>query len=176
MVFRDINYTDAYTRGNITEVLDILSAQTESIQKPIYSWFKGFKMFTTESGDWVNTCGTQGISAYSFNEQMRRFVKIGISSDCCLQYGLCGEQYVKDIVFDDDGEIESTRFRFQHPALRVQADYIRDLQTTRFVLDKYDGKFKYTKKGEEKYKGKHIDDRRQVFAYSLFYVYFEQYY
>ena len=37
LVFRDINYTDAYTRGNITEVLDILSAQTESIQKPIYS-------------------------------------------------------------------------------------------------------------------------------------------
>ena len=43
-------------------------------------------------------------------------------------------------------------------------------------MDQYDGKFKYTKQGEEKYKDKEIDYKRQVFAYSLFYVYFEQYY
>eukprot|EP00826_Nyctotherus_ovalis_P043644 TRINITY_DN4619_c0_g1_i4.p1 TRINITY_DN4619_c0_g1~~TRINITY_DN4619_c0_g1_i4.p1 ORF type:complete len:560 (+),score=182.12 TRINITY_DN4619_c0_g1_i4:107-1786(+) len=176
LVFRDLNYTDPHTKGNITELLDILSAQSDSIQKPISSWFKGFKMFTMESGDWVEVCGTKGINAFPFNEQLRKFVKIGIRSECCLRYGLCGEQFVKDIVFDEDGEVETTRFRFFHPPLRIQADYIRDLQATRYIVDRFHGKFKHTAKGEEKYKGKELDDKRQVFAYSLFYVYFEQYY
>jgi len=176
LVFRDLNYTDLYTRDNITELLDILSAQSESIQKPISSWFKGFKMFTMETGDWTKVCGTRGINAFPFNEQLKKFVEVKINSECCLQYGLCGEQYVKDIVFDEDGEVESTRFRFFHPPLRVQADYIRDLQATRYVVDSFNGKLKYTAKGEAKYRGKEVDDSRQVFAYSLFYVYFEQYY
>ncbi len=175
LVFRDLNYTDKPTILNVFELLDVLSAQTETVQKPVYSWLKAFKMFTMESGDWSKICGTQGISAFPFNEQMRKFVNIKISSDCCLRYGICGEQFVKDIVFDSDGEVESTRFRFQHPPLRVQADYIRDLQATRYFVDKYDKKFKFTRKGELKYKDKDTDDARQVFAYSLFYVYFEQY-
>jgi len=176
LVFRDINYTDPNTTQNIFDLLDVLSAQSDTIQKPIFSWLKSFKMFTMESGDWAKMCGTQGISALPFSEQMRKFVDIKIESECCLRYGLCGEQYVKDIVFDADGDIESTRFRFYHPPLRVQADYIRDLQATRYIVDKYDGKFNYTKKGVLKYEGKDLDERRQVFAYSLFYVYFEQYY
>ncbi len=176
LVFRDINYTDTNTTQAIFDLLDVLSAQSDSVQKPITSWLKAFKMFTMESGDWSKTCGTQGISAYPFNEQMRKFVDIKINSDCCLRYGICGEQFVKDIVFDSEGEIETTRFRFQHPALRTQADYIRDLQATRYIVDQFDGKFKYTKQGESKYVGKELDERRQVFAYSLFYVYFEQYY
>ncbi len=176
LVFRDINYTDPETITNIFELLDVLSAQGDTVQKPVFSWIKAFKMFTMETGDWSKMCGTQGISAYPFSEQMRRFVKVKINSNCCLNYGICGEQFVKDIVFDSKGNIESTRFRFQHPALRVQADYIRDLQATRYFVDQYHMKFKYTKDGEVKYKGKEIDESRQVFAYSLFYVYFEQYY
>lgn len=176
LVFRDVNYTHPETTKNIFDLLDVLSAQSDTVQKPVFSWLKSFKMFQMESGDWAKICGTQGISAYPFSEQMRRFANIKINSDCCLRYGICGEQFTKDIVFDSSGEIESTRFRFMHPPLRNQADYIRDLQATRYIVDKYHGKFKYTKEGEEKYRGKEIDDSRQVFAYSLFYVYFEQYY
>ena len=57
-----------------------------------------------ESGDWAKTCGTQGISAYPFSEQMRDLLNVKINSDCCLRYGICGEQFVKDIVFDKAGE------------------------------------------------------------------------
>ena len=176
LVFRDINYTDQDTLIKIFDLLDVLSTQNDTIQKPITTWLKSFKMFTMESGDWAKTCDIQGISAYPFNEQMRRFVNVKISSECCLRYGICGEQFVKDVVFDNEGNIESTRFRFQHPALRTQADYIRDLQTTRYIVDQYNGKLKFTKQGEEKYRNVKGDEGRQVFAYSLFYVYFEQYY
>ena len=176
LVFRDINYTDTNTTKTIFELLDVLSAQSDTVQKPVFSWLKSFKMFLTETGDWAKLCGTQGISAFPFNQQMKKFVDIKINSDCCLRYGICGEQFVKDIVFDGNGDIESTRFRFQHPPLRNQTDYVRDLQATRYIVDQYHGKLSYTKQGKAKYIGKELDESRQVFAYSLFYVYFEQYY
>jgi len=45
---------------------------------------------------------------------MQSFVKISIESDCCTLYGVCGETYSLDIIFDDYGKVTSTRFRFQH--------------------------------------------------------------
>jgi len=45
---------------------------------------------------------------------MREFIKIEIDSDCCQKYGICGEQYSLDIIFNDEGKVETTRFRFMH--------------------------------------------------------------
>ena len=50
----------------------------------------------------------------SFDEQMREFIKIPINSDCCQKYGICGEQYSLDVVFNDEGKVETSRFRFMH--------------------------------------------------------------
>ena len=68
---------------------------------------------------------------------MREFIKIEIDSDCCQKYGICGEQYSLDIVFNDQGQVETTRFRFMHQPLKSQQDYIDALVETRRATDKY---------------------------------------
>lgn len=68
---------------------------------------------------------------------MRQFIKIPINSDCCQMYGICGEQYSLDITFNDDGKVETTRFRFMHQPMKSQQDYIDGLVETRRATDKY---------------------------------------
>lgn len=68
---------------------------------------------------------------------MRQFIKIPINSDCCQMYGICGEQYSLDIAFNDDGKVETTRFRFMHQPMKSQQDYIDGLVETRRATDKY---------------------------------------
>jgi len=40
------------------------------------------------------------------------FVNTKIESTCCQSYGVCGEQYSLDIIFDDYNTVRATRFRF----------------------------------------------------------------
>ena len=39
---------------------------------------------------------------------MQAFVSIKILSKCCQTYGICGEQYSGDIIFDDFGTVTAT--------------------------------------------------------------------
>ena len=68
---------------------------------------------------------------------MARFVQIKIESPCCQSYGICGEQYSQDVIFDDTGRVTSTRFRFQHQVQKTQEDYIKGLVETRKACDLY---------------------------------------
>lgn len=68
---------------------------------------------------------------------MRLFVQIEVESECCQKYGICGEQYSLDVVFDDLGRVETTRFRFQHTPLKYQKDFIAALVETRKATDIY---------------------------------------
>lgn len=63
------------------------------------------------------------------------FTQIKVASQCCQKYGICGEQYSLDIVFNDEGKVETTRFRFMHKPLKSQADYIAGLVETRKATD-----------------------------------------
>lgn len=88
---------------------------------------------------------------------------IEIGSPCCQTYGLCGEQFSKDIVFDDDGSIKTSRLRFQHKPLRVSEDYIKAAQEARQTVNKI---------------MKELTDKTpgvSAFPYSLVYVYYDQY-
>jgi len=58
-----------------------------------------------------------------------------VASQCCQKYGICGEQYSLDIVFNDEGKVETTRFRFMHKPLKSQEDYIAGLVETRKATD-----------------------------------------
>ena len=62
-------------------------------------------------------------------------MKIKIESECCQHFGICGEQFVTDIVFDDNGKVSATRFRFQHKPLKYQSDFINALVETRKAAD-----------------------------------------
>jgi hypothetical protein len=91
-------------------------------------------MFIKQNVEWTADCDSKGIDVLPFEQQMKKFVSVKVNSACCSNYGICGEQYVKDIVFSKDNEkIEATRFRFQHTPLRNQTDYIRNLQITRWI-------------------------------------------
>jgi len=58
-----------------------------------------------------------------------------VTSECCQKYGICGEQYSLDIVFNDEGKVETTRFRFMHKPMKTQDDYIAGLVETRKATD-----------------------------------------
>jgi len=68
---------------------------------------------------------------------MANFVQIKIESECCQSYGICGEQYSLDVIFDDAGKVTSSRFRFQHTVQKTQEDYIRGLVETRRACDDF---------------------------------------
>lgn len=72
-----------------------------------------------------------------FNSQMRQFVNLKIEGDCCQLYGICGEQYSLDIIFDDYGVVRASRFRFQHQTMKTQEDYIRGVLQTRRACDQF---------------------------------------
>jgi Niemann-Pick C1 protein len=132
---------------------------------------------------------------------MKLFTQISIEGQCCQKYGICGEQYSQDIVFDDYGRVETTRFRFQHQPLKYQEDYIQAVVETRKATDKFaerltpvsyndvnvDLKLSQPRGLMQKLKSfvglgskeqDLIDAEAEspiVFCYSLFYVYYDQY-
>ena len=77
---------------------------------PVYSWVSPFQNYIS-AGDWNEACGTENMGL-GFNEQMAAFVNIKVESPCCETYGICGEQFSLDVIFDDDNRVVSTRFRF----------------------------------------------------------------
>ena len=68
---------------------------------------------------------------------MALFVKIPIESVCCQSFGICGEQYSLDVIFDDNDRVTTSRFRFQHQTMKTQEDYIKGLVETRRACDQY---------------------------------------
>ena len=52
-------------------------------------------------------------------------MSVSITSGCCQSYGICGEQYNKDLIFNDEGKLVSSRLRVMHKPLRNSSDYIR---------------------------------------------------
>jgi Niemann-Pick C1 protein len=172
LVFKNVNYTDEENINTLADISDGLSQLNDTVIKPVYSWVKSFQQFRTD-GEWADICGSQEAMNLGFDDAMNKFVSIGIDSDCCQQYGICGEQYVQDVVFNNDGKVISTRFRFQHTMTYVDDDYTRALVETRKVADTFATRL-HTLEGIEDDEGNSAGVK-SVFAYSLFYVYYDQY-
>lgn len=73
------------------------------IQPPVYSWFASFNNFISQGQTWTEACGALNIDKLSYEEQLRRFMEVSIESSCCQNYGICGEQYISDMRFNDAG-------------------------------------------------------------------------
>lgn len=124
---------------------------------------------------------------------MAMFVQIKVESDCCQSYGICGEQYSQDVIFDDFGVVRSTRFRFQHTTMKTQEDYIRGMLETRRACDlfgidlipnldeeiNFHMKLPTTTQGSVQKLSVDPLEHETVapidFTYSLYYVYYDQY-
>ena len=117
VIFNNVNYTNPDNLKEMELINAELSALNNTIQSPIYSWVSPFQNYINV-GVWKDACNSEAVQGLSFDEQMRQFIKIEIDSDCCQKYGICGEQYSLDIVFNDQGQVETTRFRFMHQPLK----------------------------------------------------------
>ena len=114
-----------------------LATLSDTIIAPIYSWVTPFQNFRQAGSEWDKVCGSSAIADLGFDEQMAAFVQVKIEGDCCQMYGICGEQYALDVIFNDEGRVEATRFRFQHQVQKTQEDYIKGLVETRKACDLY---------------------------------------
>lgn len=76
------------------------------------------------------------------------------------------------MVFNDDGKVVSTRFRFQHTMTRTDDDYTRALVETRKVSDQFANSLHTIPISDDEDTNSEV---KPVFAYSLFYVYYDQY-
>lgn len=181
IVFKNVNYTNAENSILLDQVSDALSTMTKTVQPPVYSWVKSLKSYVNDAQP---ECNNSDIARYDFKTQVRRFLDVSIESVCCKKYGICGEQYDTDIIFDDEGNIVTSRFRFQHKALTSQKDYIDALRDTRYAVDKISKDMvpnmnsKASLKSSIDWKSSSSskqNDEKLAFSYSLFYVYYEQY-
>jgi Niemann-Pick C1 protein len=112
LVFKDVNYTYP---GNIDQ-MNLIAAQLATLNStvlpPVYSWTTSYSNFINSAASWSKDCGSAQAAVLPFEEQMQAFVNIKILSTCCQSFGICGEQYSGDIIFDDFGSVTATRFRY----------------------------------------------------------------
>ena len=114
-----------------------LATLNDTVLAPVYSWTGAYQNFITTGAVWSDVCGREEAAALSFDGQMQLFVNIEIDGKCCQDYGICGEQFSLDVIFDDLGVVRATRYRFQHQTQKTQEDYIKGLVETRKVCDDY---------------------------------------
>mmetsp|Transcript_30656 Transcript_30656/g.37912 ORF Transcript_30656/g.37912 Transcript_30656/m.37912 type:complete len:370 (+) Transcript_30656:1597-2706(+) len=137
IVFKDVDYTNTENLSNMNLIASELASLNDTVLAPIYSWVGAFQNYIKPREVWDEACGSSEVSTLGFDQQMARFVQIKIESDCCQSYGVCGEQYAQDVIFDDTGRVTTSRFRFQHQVQKTQEDYIKGLVETRKACDMY---------------------------------------
>jgi Niemann-Pick C1 protein len=177
LVFNKIDYLN---KDNIKLLEDLSDniAVLSSVEAPIFSWVKDFNKFMNKRGEWQPECNPNinYLEKLPFEIQVKEFLKIKIDSKCCNEFAVCGEQYRDDIVFDENGVIEASRFRFFHKPLTVQKVYVDSIIQTKTVLAEYSKNFTRTNLAVNPFEinGEKIDVD-SAFPYSLFYVYYDQY-
>lgn len=99
-------------------------------------------------------------------------MEVGIESNCCQNYGICGEQYISDIRTDaETGKLLSSRLRVMTKPLHNSSEYIRAARETRLAMDHVMGPL-INQQGQ----GINGDgEGLEAYPYSLFYVFYDQY-
>jgi len=137
LVFKNVDYTDQANLDTMNQIAAQLATLNDTVLAPVYSWTSSFENFIQSGTVWAEACGSDEAAALSFDGAMQMFVNTKIDSECCQSYGLCGEQFSLDVIFDDLGVVRATRYRFQHQTMKSQEDYIRGLLETRRACDEY---------------------------------------
>lgn len=114
IVFKDVDYTNNENLVTMNLIASEMATLNSTVLAPVYSWVGTFQNYVTPGKVWSTACSSSDVSYLGFDEQMANFVKIKIESECCQSFGICGEQYSLDVIFDDEGRVSTTRFRFQH--------------------------------------------------------------
>lgn len=108
---------------------------------------------------------------------MEDFLSIETKHLCCQTEGICGSQYKIHINYNKTtGKIGPTRLAMLHSPLKDQESYIRNYVETTQIVDWFSMEFwDFLKaKGTEETEYP-PDSHPEMFANSVFYIYFEQY-
>ena len=179
LVLYNVDYNNETNLNIIDQLSDQLS-QLTSVKPPVYSWYKDFKKFMDKKylAEYEKECNPEleYIKKLPKDIQIKKFLEVKIGSVCCQKNAICGEQYINDIYFNEDGIIDATRLRFQHIALTNQTVYLDSFIQTKNVVKKYSELFTLIKNRTINYiiKGEEVE-LEAAFPYSLFYVYYDQY-
>jgi len=166
IVFTGVDFSSEDNVGIINNMTNDLSRLTTSMVPPIYSWLPTFTTALDASEQDFPGRAQACNSAYraglpTFEDKLRDFLNIKLTDICCSRYGICGEQYADDFVFDEFGKMQVTRFRYNHVPLNSQDQFINSFLQIRTIVDKFSTLFK---------------EGGSAFAYAMHYVYFEQYF
>eukprot|EP01091_Cochliopodium_minus_P015138 TRINITY_DN5297_c0_g2_i1.p1 TRINITY_DN5297_c0_g2~~TRINITY_DN5297_c0_g2_i1.p1 ORF type:complete len:739 (-),score=199.31 TRINITY_DN5297_c0_g2_i1:58-2274(-) len=161
---------------NIVNVIPYMTGQTYAWIDDYLRWaqfttccleYDGHKCLKNHEGN--NTCKT----CYALDAQARPTVEqfykylpwfLSNSSIENVPIPICaitGEAYVSDIAFSSSNDIISSRLRSYHTILKNQSDYINALKVAYEVADEINKSPDF--------------NGMQVFPYSVFYIFFEQY-
>ena len=177
LVFYNIDYNNKDNLDLIDEMSDHLSTLS-TVQPPVYSWYKDFQKFMDPYYKDKCNPNIEILKKQPLASQVREFLKIKTDHPCCKEDGMCGEPYLNDISFNDQGEIEASRFRFQHVPLVNQSVYVNAVLQTNAVARTYRNNFTLME-GRTTSKNFILNgeavDIQTAFPYSLFYVYYDQY-
>ena len=191
VIFKNVNYTNPHNLNVLDQMADAIAEIKSTVQPPVYSWVKSFAQFTVDGGTWEYVCNTTNVQDFDFNTQLKMFLQIRIESECCKKYGICGEQYEKDIIWGPDGNILTSRYRFQHTALITQKQYIDGYKAAKNAVEGFSKQLvpyltsssdmsTYDSSVElaidwSSSSDPYTNDEDLAYAYSLFYVYYDQY-
>ncbi|EGR30695.1 niemann pick type c1, putative [Ichthyophthirius multifiliis] len=162
LVLQNIDYKNQNDIDVINQISNALSLLQETVQPPVFSWIATFNQFRNPKQMWATDCGTGDIDQYPFEVQVQKFIDVKVNSVCCQKYGICGEQFNKDIIFDADGNIKASRLRFQHKPVITSNDFIKAFQQTRQAVDNSNN-FQPS------------NSNKNAYSYSLIYSYYDQY-
>ena len=171
LVLNNINYSNDYNIDLINKITDHLS-HLKTVKNSIYFWFNDFTKFIKNSFLLEKCYGEnyQQLINKTFDEQVKKFLKIKVNSECCKFYGVCGEIYENDIIFDKNNEIKISRLLYFHNFLAKEKNFIESREETNEIIKKYKNKF--IKKENDNESNSKIDS---IFTYSLFYIYYDHY-
>ena len=175
LILNNINYSNYYNIELINQITDHLS-HLKTIKNSIHFWFNDFSKFIKNSILLEKCYGEnyQQLINKSFDEQVREFLKIKVNSECCNFYGVCGEIYENDIIFDKNNEIKISRLLYFHNSLKKEKNFIESRVEANEIIKKYKKKFikKENQLKEDNESHSKIDS---IFTYSLFYIYYDHY-
>lgn len=82
LVFNNVDYTLQSNLKNMSEMQVQLATLNGSVISPVFSWVSPFQNFVA-GGLWSDACNSSSVRYLDFDSQMRQFVKIKVTSDCC---------------------------------------------------------------------------------------------
>lgn len=170
IIIKTADYDNPDTYKLLDELMELLSKRKGLAKAPYLIWYRGVNNLRDF---WVlpefqSSCfkGVEDINSLvmDFDRLVQYYLTINMDSPCCKQFGICGGQFYDDIVFQH-GLISSSKINFFHGPLREQIDYIKALDDTQQIVNYF------IKKNKTLFE----ETGLEIYPYSLFYVFFEQY-